>query len=640
MAKQNEKIAELTYLFRIMQLIHEVDSIDKIYRMLISFCTCGRVIGCRRAILFTIDRKHQMLRGAFGLERTAPSGQAAAGGLTFEEMAREVFDGFEKVERTDLSIHAKTFNVPLDWHRSALVKAVRSSYPVFAEGRLSEFATDPYFTFFDTVEYVALPLRTVEPGGADHDRDAKNEVTAVLAADGSKEGDKIGVERISLLYSLVQQAALAIHNLKEFAECDRRFRVLSKLNETLKTASGPSQIEETVKQGMSMLCRALNGTGSILKDFSTQKTLFVKTVHSYSLDAGQSDGSIGENFESILDRAAGTMSPVQGNAAHPLLNAADSVGRFAAFPLIVQKDVIGALAVYSQKNASAENQAPFTDKDMLFLEIGAGLLAAALGTRNVEERLHRSEDFLEELRSNLSRERNKSRLGEQGIEYSEHVKQELDRLKKALSDENRLPASLPALQSMLESVGEQTAQYLKNAALTKSDLRNIDLFKMVSRVAVKWQMEMAKRGIEVEIKIPPLGPRLLMDKKKIALALGNIVTSIGSALAEGDKALVECSTEGDTCRIVIADTGSGLPGDVLSRLFMPFHDIQFKDERKNALSLAGEIINLHGGEIVMKTSLSWKTILALHFKETSNKDRRQSAKDRRTRTRERRASVK
>jgi hypothetical protein len=504
---------------------------------------------------------------------------------------------------------------------------------------MSEFATDPFFSFFDTEQYVAIPLRTAEISGTNRTRESKDTVMAVLAADGSKEGNQIGVERISLLYSLVQQASLAIYNLKEFAESDRRFRILSKLNDAIKKANNREQIEETVKQGMTMMCRAMHGTGVILRDYATRKSLFVKTVQPYSLESEAGDETVAESFESILERAAGLMQPIQGDSAYPLLSNVENIARFAACPLIVKKDVVGSLAIYVQSDGPAAAPVAFSAKDMSFLEVGAGLLAAVLSTRNVEDRLRRSEEILEELRSHLTRERDKSRLGEHGIEYSEKIRDELGRMRKVLSENDGAATVVPSLRTILKSVEEQTDQYLQEAVSARSCLRNINVFKMIAQVAAKWKKEIAVRGIDAEIKIPSLGPHLFMNKEKIATAIRSILTSIGSVLTEGDRVLVECSTEEDICRIVIADTGAGLPGEVLSRLFMPFHDVQFKDERKNALSLAGEIINLHGGEIIMKTSLSWKTILILNFRGASNRDRRRSSKDRRYRPLDRRSSV-
>jgi len=132
----------------------------------------------------------------------------------------------------------------------------------------------------------------------------------------------------------------------------------------------------------------------------------------------------------------------------------------------------------------------------------------------------------------------------------------------------------------------------------------------------------------------------LMNEDKIQLALANILRTMTSCVTEGDKVMVECSTSEDRAMVAIADTGSGLPGNLLSRLFMPFSDLDQGDEYKSAMSLAGDILHHHAGEIMVKASSSWKTILVISFPLAANKDRRKHRSERRKHRSERRGGKK
>jgi signal transduction histidine kinase len=103
--------------------------------------------------------------------------------------------------------------------------------------------------------------------------------------------------------------------------------------------------------------------------------------------------------------------------------------------------------------------------------------------------------------------------------------------------------------------------------------------------------------------------------------------------------MVECSSPDDRVLICVADNGDGLPGDAISRLFMPFEEADRGDDEKRALSLAGEVLQKHGGEIMIKSSMSWKTILILSLPMAANRDRRKKRSDRRRRS-ERRTPAK
>jgi signal transduction histidine kinase len=150
---------------------------------------------------------------------------------------------------------------------------------------------------------------------------------------------------------------------------------------------------------------------------------------------------------------------------------------------------------------------------------------------------------------------------------------------------------------------------------------------------------MADREVELTLRIPERGPSLLMNRERITTAMQSILDSVGGSVTKGDRVLVECTASGEKAVVLVADTGDGLPGDLLSRLFMPFGRVEEGDDRRSAMSLAGDIIHRHGGEISVKSSPSWRTILVISFPVAPNSDRRRGGKDRRRRSDRRGAEV-
>ena len=93
--------------------------------------------------------------------------------------------------------------VPLDWQRCGAARCAGTGVPLLADQRASEYGSDPFFEFFETRVYIAIPLRV------------RGKVTAVLAADNDDATKPIAVEDISLVYSMAQQAATAIERLMD-----------------------------------------------------------------------------------------------------------------------------------------------------------------------------------------------------------------------------------------------------------------------------------------------------------------------------------------------------------------------------------------------------------------------------------------
>jgi hypothetical protein len=208
-----------------LQVLPEADSINKIYMMLLAFATAWRTIGFQRAYLLLVDHRQHVVKGHIAAEQQPfPDEEDGArrDRPSFDVMAKTVFENFEQIESSDLTLKTRTFSVPLDWHRSAIIKAVTSEFPVMAEGQMTEFATDPFLDFFGTNTYIAIPVKI-------HGR-----VGAVLAAENGIGDHKIDVDDVSMVFSLSQHASAAIERLLDASDHNRKARVFRKIQEMLR----------------------------------------------------------------------------------------------------------------------------------------------------------------------------------------------------------------------------------------------------------------------------------------------------------------------------------------------------------------------------------------------------------------------
>lgn len=624
--KENQNASGLAFLLRLLPLMQELESVDKIYQLLLAMAAAGETLACRRAMLFVVNENEGVIRGRFGVAERITSPPQVPGKTSFEEKARAVFSIYESVESSDLTVEVRSFSVPLTWHPSALVKAARTSYPVLAERTTSEYSSDPFFSFFNTSRYVAVPI-TIN----DH-------VAAILVAEGADESGQSSVESISILYSLAQQAAAATETLIDKSGRRRRSRIARKLQLTLNDADSGTKLEHALRVGLMMVARAAGSSGCVLKDFTRQKTTHIKTVREYSPDVDDDDIAIAENFDTILDHVAGVSQPLVGDSNHPLLSpaAARKVTHFLVTPLLAGDAVSGAIAVYRDDEATRETA--FSESDKTFVALCAWTIAAKLEAMQLQERVKRSEDFLQEVSANLVRERERSQLAERAMEFHAQVGEDLDVLSRILASKRPHAERLPKVRDVIDGMKRDYDEHAKDALVSQAHYEMVDIFDLTRRVVQEWITVLEHDGIEITARIPVVGPSLLMEGSRVGEAIHNILRVTASCLSKGDKMLVGCSTSDDRVMLCFADNGAGLPGDAISRLLMPFTSVDESDEKKRSLSLAGEIIQKHFGEIVIKSSMSWKTILVLSFPKGANRDRRAPRRDRRHRN-ERRAAV-
>jgi hypothetical protein len=578
-----------------------------------------------------VDASEGVVRGHLAAERqkVADVGPALGSDTSFEALAKDVFNNYEQVDSSDLTLKSRTFSVPLDWQRSAVAKAVTSAYPVLAEKRASEFATDPFFDFFGATRYLAVPVKVGDT------------VAAVLTADNGQTDNDIAVEDVSLVYSLAQQAALAVERLWDVADNKRKFRILRKLQQILSNAETDDSLNEGLNLGLSMVCRAIGGSGCFLKDLVRRKTTHIKTVDEYTLEADDTDISVGECFEDILDRTAGGMKPMGGDKTHALLSevAAETVKFFYATPLVFTGEGLGAMAVYVEAPDGRRRRTRLEPRNRMFFDLCAGLVAERLSVLHKSRLVDRSDTMLGEVQSNLVRERETSRLGARALEYYDRLIAELESLKAVIFSRTPYEKRIAKAKQLLADLGEVVTEYRNDLDTIQSSLRMVSLFAIVERAVTSWRPRVEEVGVDVETQIPAAGPSLLMDEERIETALTSILKTLTACVTDGDRVLIECSTTSDRAVVCIADTGSGLPGSLLSRLFMPFAPAggaERDDDHRSAMSLAGDILHRHSGEITVKSSPSWKTILVVTFPLAANRDRRNRRDDRRNRRGDRR----
>jgi hypothetical protein len=606
--------------------LHEVDTVDRLYRLLLAVVTSGRSVGYPRAMLFIPDEQDGVVRGRYGVERTAQanSGNGHArkktGSGGFDEMARGVFANFERVDATDLTVRTRSYSVPMKWYRSALVKAARTTYPVLAERGASEFATDTFFDYFGVESYIALPI------------EVDGRVAAVLAVDRPPLEDSTSTDEVSVLYSLVQQTARAAERLIDHARQRRRARILYKLHGSLHAAATPSEFEESLKAALAMVCGAVDGSVSVLKGGDSRKPIRVESAD-HRVSPGDDETLVA--IEKLLDLSANTLEPVGGDGSHPQPEGlgAKNVSFFYASPLLAGRDCFGALAVFAVNGGENARDRDFDASEKMVLDLSAGVIAWAMRGRRDADRIRRLEDLIQELGSNLVRERERSRIGDRSVEYHMRVGEEIRRLREILAG---LAGKEPAapLREMTEIVGsieQHAAAYWDDVFAVEGDCVMADLFDLVRRAVDAWRPLAETRGIQVTARIPADGPKLLLDQDRVRTAIEKILAATLDSLIRGDRVLVECSLAGGRALVCVADTGKGLPGDAMSRLFMPFADVIDREKGTRALSIAGEILQKHCAEIMIKSSPSWRTILVLSFPTAAGRDRRKRPVERRRR---------
>jgi signal transduction histidine kinase len=90
--------------------------------------------------------------------------------------------------------------------------------------------------------------------------------------------------------------------------------------------------------------------------------------------------------------------------------------------------------------------------------------------------------------------------------------------------------------------------------------------------------------------------------------LFNLVKNSREAMPTGGKLLLRVRAVGDLAEFLIADTGSGIPEDVLSRIFDPFFTHGKSEGTGLGMAIAKSVVEAHGGTIQVKSEVGKGTM--------------------------------
>lgn len=168
------------------------------------------------------------------------------------------------------------------------------------------------------------------------------------------------------------------------------------------------------------------------------------------------------------------------------------------------------------------------------------------------------------------------------------VKEEMDRLKHIVVD------FLFAVRPMdIQLMSENPAQ-------------------IVEEIADLIQPEADRKGINVDVSIGDDLPRVLMDKRHIKQALLNLIQNAMAAMPDGGNLGIAVAATNDELTISVSDTGTGIPEDMLTKIFEPYFTTK-KSGTGLGLTITFKIIKEHSGDISLESKEGKGSTFTIHL---------------------------
>jgi len=290
-------------------------------------------------------------------------------------------------------------------------------------------------------------------------------------------------------------------------------------------------------------------------------------------------------------------------------------------PLLVADEPRGAIIADNLYSGAS-----ITDGNVRLLSLfaqHAGIVIEGAQTyheiKAAEQELERAYAELKEAQEELVQAERLAALGEMAARVAHDFRNPIVTIGGWARDLEEAPDDREAVLRAAGVVAEEAARLesilsmlVEPLAARTMRLEPTDLNQLIANCVLVQRPSLAPRGIEVEVDLSEELPLLDADPAQLRRVIVNLLDNAQHAMPDGGKLSIATHREDREALIHVADTGIGMPEEVVSQIFRPF----FSTDRYGCgLGLANvrDIIQSHGWDIQAESQLGAGTVFTIRI---------------------------
>src|SRR5258706_5512622 len=225
-----------------------------------------------------------------------------------------------------------------------------------------------------------------------------------------------------------------------------------------------------------------------------------------------------------------------------------------------------------------------------------------LSLRSLE--LAASESELFALRESLGRAERVAALGQVAANVVHQAGTPLNLVSGYIQMVRDDPRTDERTRSKLRTVDEQIQQVTRvirtmlDHARQPSEPEVVNLSDIITRVQEVAQPRLARSRIQLRASVAQDLPLVKADATQLEMALFNLVTNALDAMPSGGTLSITATARPEGIRLEVGDTGSGIPVEVLDRLFEPWVTTKPIGHGSGlGLAIVRDVVRAHGGSL-------------------------------------------
>ncbi|KAA8483672.1 PAS domain-containing protein [Arcticibacter tournemirensis] len=147
--------------------------------------------------------------------------------------------------------------------------------------------------------------------------------------------------------------------------------------------------------------------------------------------------------------------------------------------------------------------------------------------------------------------------------------------------------------------------FMRNLAdvvrLPQANRQALDVNQLLTSISKLFEFKAHEKSIQIRLSLAPKSLFINADIQQMEQVLINIIKNAIEAIDSNSGGVITLITLTDPARIIVRNTGIGIPDDIQVNLFTPFYTTK-KDGQGIGLTLIREILINHGFEFSLKTN--------------------------------------
>jgi signal transduction histidine kinase len=169
-----------------------------------------------------------------------------------------------------------------------------------------------------------------------------------------------------------------------------------------------------------------------------------------------------------------------------------------------------------------------------------------------------------------------------------------------LGEEHPSYKSLQRVQNECNRLDQLMSDVLFFSRPLELKIEPLDLEALMERILARWKPRLSQAGVSHRATYAQDAQKALADSRTLEQVIVNLITNAIEAMPEGGTISIAVamshSVQGTMVELKIADTGPGIPPDVINRIYDPFFTTK-KEGTGLGLAISRRIVNAHRGSL-------------------------------------------